>query len=209
MQLHTVPRVVVRTWLRAARLPLQAAEAISRPGQHEAEWPPTLAFEAFEAQVKQTVGAVLRDDQLVDEGRLAETKVARLREAAQLETTAQRREAAATAKHEAQQEATQQRRRRVERDAREREQRLERERISKEQEVDRTAARKKAQVARAESAARKSVERQQRTAERARIKAEREALHKERAAVAAKGRTVAVDKKIQATRAQRRKSART
>jgi hypothetical protein len=205
MQLHALPRAVVCTWLRATRLPLQAAEVIARRGEHEAEWPPTLAFEAFEAQVKQTAGAVLGDDELVEEGRLVRAKLAKLREAAQLETVAQRREAAAAARHQAQQAAARQRRQRAERHAQEREQKLEQERVKKEQQVTRDTERKKEQAARAEAAARKAATREQRAAERARIQAERQALRKERAAVAAQGRTIEVDKQIQATRAQRTK----
>ena len=69
-QLQEVPGTVVRTWLRVARLPLQAVEAVAHRGDHDAEWPPALAFESFEAQVKQVAGAVFRDRELLEDGRL-------------------------------------------------------------------------------------------------------------------------------------------
>jgi hypothetical protein len=205
-QLHEIPRTAVRVWLRAARLPLQAVEAMTRRGDHDAEWPPTLAFESFEAQVKQVAGAVLRDDDLLEEGRLTQAKVGQLRRAAELETVAQRREATAAAKHEAEKEAADQRRRRVERVANEREQSLAREREAEKRKVERDAQRKEAQAARTAAATDKEVQRQERAAARTRLDVERAALRKERTAVAAKRRAVSTDQKIRTTKAARKRA---
>jgi hypothetical protein len=203
-QLQEIPRTVVRTWLRAARLPLQAVEAVVHRGEHDQEWPPVLAFDAFESQVKQLAGSALHDDELLEEGRLIQAKVAQLRKAAELETVAERREAIAAAKFEARRETAEQRRRRVEREATQRERALERDAAAKKQQVEQEAQRKKQQAARADAASRKAVARQERAAASTRIAAERESLRKEKAAAAAKARAVNADRKIRATKATRR-----
>jgi len=203
-QLQEIPRTVVRVWLRTARLPLQAVEVVAHRGDHGTEWPPALAFESFEAQVKQVAGSVLRDDALVEEGRLTEAKVVQLRKAATLETVAERRKATADAKLAAQRESAGQRRRRVEHDATKREAALERERAAKKHRVEREAGQKKQAAARAETARSKALERQERAAAKTRVEQERAALRKERTAVAKKQRVTKADKDIRATKAVRK-----
>ena len=55
LSIASVPTIVVRTSLTAARLPLTLAEKVMRPAAND-EWPPTVAFTAFEANVKQLAG---------------------------------------------------------------------------------------------------------------------------------------------------------
>ncbi|MDQ1521089.1 MAG: hypothetical protein QOI55_2162 [Actinomycetota bacterium] len=203
-QLQDIPRTVLRTWLRAARLPLRAVEVVVHRGERDQEWPPVLAFESFEAQVKQLAGSALHDEELVAEGRLIQAKVAQLRKAAELETVAERREAIAAAKFEARRETAEQRRRRAEREATQRERALARDATAKKQQVARDAERKKQQAARADAATRKAVARQERTAASTRIAVERESLRKEKAAAQAKARAVNAERKIHATKATRR-----
>ena len=202
-QLQEIPRTVVRTWLRAAHVPLRVVELVAHRDR-DAEWPPALAFESFDAQVKQVVGSVLRDDELVEEGRLIEAKVGQLRKAAQLETVAQRRKATAAAKEQATRESAEQRRRRVAREASERKAALEREAEAKKRRADAAAQRKKTAAAQAEASTRKAVERQERSAARTRVAAQRQAVSKQRAATSAKKRAVNADKQIHATKAGRR-----
>ncbi|MCU1428723.1 MAG: hypothetical protein JWL83_2723 [Actinomycetia bacterium] len=202
--LHRIPSTMIRTWLHATRLPLRAAELVARRHDNDAPWPPSLAFESLEAQVKQVAGAVLRDDDLVREGFLIQARVAELRKAAELETVAQARRAAAAANHQTQQEKADQRRQRIEAETAARKRELERQRAAKRTELDREAQRKQTLAARETAASRKAVERQERAAARTRIATEREALRKERAATTAKKRAVNTDKKIRATKAARR-----
>jgi hypothetical protein len=88
MRLQTIPRTVVRSSLRATRLPLNAAEAVFRRGDRETARAPASAVEAFEATVKRLAGSILRDDQLVQEGRMQEVRAAEQRKA--LEPVARR-----------------------------------------------------------------------------------------------------------------------
>jgi hypothetical protein len=202
-QLQEIPRTVVRTWLRAAQVPLRVVERVAHRDD-AAEWPPALVFESFEAQVKQVVGGVLRDDELVAEGRLIEAKVGQLRKAAQLETVAERRKATAVAREQATRESAQQRRRRVAREAAQRDEALERERTAKKQRAEQAAERERRDAARSETAARKALARKERAAAQTRVAGERRAVSKQRAASTAKKRAVSADKQIRATQAVRR-----
>src|SRR5690242_8344978 len=87
MNVQKLPRTVIKTYLSAARLPLSAVAKASGQ-QHNEKWPPTLAFEGLEASVETVLGSLLRDDNLIEAGRLRQAKVAQLRKAAQLEAVA-------------------------------------------------------------------------------------------------------------------------
>src|SRR5436305_11099109 len=85
---RNLPRTVIKTYLSAARLPLNAvAKANGQQGNEQ--WPPALVFEGFEASVESVLGSLLRDDQLLESGRIRQAKVAQLRKAAQLEAVAE------------------------------------------------------------------------------------------------------------------------
>jgi hypothetical protein len=202
-QLQAAPRTAIRAWFRAAELPVRAVQAIAQRGERDAEWPPALAFESLASHVMQLTGSVLRDDELVQEGRLIQAKVAQLRKAAELETVAERREAIANAKFESTRESAEQRRQRLEREAAEQERALEREAKRKQSAVEAKVARKRSQAAKSEATTRKAIAREERAAASARPAQERESLRKERAAVSAKTRATTADKKIRATRVAR------
>jgi hypothetical protein len=206
MQFQDAPRAAIRVWLGAARLPLRAAEAVVRRNDADEGWPPVLAFESLESQVKQFAGALLRDDDLVEEGRLIAAKVGMLRRAAELETVAERREATAAARFEARRENARERRQRVERETEVREHAIERVATAKKREVEREAQRKKEQATRARATARKAAARRERAAASVRVAGERAAVRKQRVATAAKGRIVATDRKLRATKAARKAS---
>jgi hypothetical protein len=203
MELHDIPQTAIRVWLRTARLPLSALELLTRRGEHDTEWPPALAFESFEAQVKQISGSLLRDDDLVEDGRLTEAKVAQLRKAAELETIAERREATADARLAARHDANERRRKKVEQAAAQREEALDRRRAAEQRKLENAERQRRDAADRAAVAQQHVVEREEREAERTRIKAERDALRKQRVAAAAEKRAVDADKKLATTKARR------
>ena len=117
-KIGNLPRTVIKTYLSAARLPLNAvAKANGQQGNEQ--WPPALEFEGFEASVETVLGSLLRDDTLIEAGRLRQAKVAQLRKAAELEAVAdttrqqareeftERREAAQAKRTQAEQRAAQ------------------------------------------------------------------------------------------------------
>ena len=91
--LDTIPRTAVRVTLLGLRLPICGVEVLT--GQtRNASWPPAIVFGGFEAEVKQVVGAMLRDGELVEEGRVQQAKVTELRRAVELEVQADQERAA-------------------------------------------------------------------------------------------------------------------
>jgi len=90
MDIQQLPRTAVRLSVVAARAPLNAAEALLGH-RGEAEWPPALAFDSAQAAVKETLGSLLHDRALVDEGHLIQAKVDKLRQAIRLDTLAEAR----------------------------------------------------------------------------------------------------------------------
>jgi hypothetical protein len=204
MQMQRIPRTVVRTWLRTARLPLDAVEAFVRRGDHDVEWPPAIAFDAFEATVKQFAGSILHDDELVQDGRVGQARVAQLRKAVELDAVAAQRKADADAEFAQRRQIDEQHRREVQRHADQREAALERERVEEKRRVAEADARKRKEAAQVETIEERIVEREDRVARATRIAAERDALQHERKAVAAKGRVKDLDEKLQDTKTARK-----
>lgn len=84
MNLQRIPRTAVCTWLRAARIPV---EAVARFGRNGGESSLVLAFEAFEAGVKHVAGSILGDEELVREGRVEHARVREVRNGGDHATT--------------------------------------------------------------------------------------------------------------------------
>jgi hypothetical protein len=204
MQLQRIPRTIVCTWLRTARLPLDAVEAVVHRGEHDVEWPPAIAFDSFEATVKQFAGSILHDDELTQDGRLAQARVAQLREAVELDAVAEQHKTKAEAEFEERRQADEQHREEVQKQADQREAALERERAEKKRRAADEDARKRKQAAQVEAVEERIVEREDRVARATRIVAERDALQHERKAVAAKGRVTDLDGKLEDTKAARK-----
>ena len=203
MQIQEIPRAYVNFALGAARLPVTAAERVLHRSD-DAQWPPTLAFEQAEASIKQAVGSLLRDSTLVSEGRLVEAKVARLREAAELEANAREVTERADRRLAAERDAEQQRLDEAERETQQRLDAARQDEIRRKQEVDeeiRAEERRMAEARQAEEAALAEKERSARAAQLSRDKA---ALHKKQEAAAARADVLAVDQTLEATKAARR-----
>jgi hypothetical protein len=204
MQLQQIPRTIVCTWLRTARLPLDAVEAVVRRGEHDVEWPPAIAFDSFEAMVKQLAGSIFHDDELTQDGRIAQARVAQLRKAVELDAVAEQRKKQADVEFEQRRQADEQHRQEVQKQAEQREAALERERAEKKRRAAEEDARKRNQAAQLEKIEEKKVEREDRAARAARISAERDALQHERKAVAAKNRVTDLDEKLEDTKVARK-----
>ncbi len=145
MQLNTIPRTAVKATLLGLRLPICGVEVLT--GQTgNASWPPAMAFEGFEAGVKQVVGSILRDEELVDEGRIQQAKVTELRRAVELEVRADQKRAAGDRELREQQARAKEERNKAEQDALRREQVIERDQRAAEQRVARELAKKAAAI---------------------------------------------------------------
>src|SRR4051794_25148894 len=115
-----LPGFVLGTTLQAARLPLTAVARVTGQARND-EWPPLVAFEGAEAAVETTIGSLLRDDALVSRGRLRQARVAKLKEAAQLDAVAERKRRKADDQLEVRRQAAEERREQVEETAEQRE----------------------------------------------------------------------------------------
>jgi hypothetical protein len=204
LSIATVPTIVVRTSLTAARLPLTLAEKVMRPAAN-GEWPPTVAFASFEASVKQLAGSVLRDETLSDEGKLLHAKVRRLHDAVQLETIAEQRKAAADAVLDRERDAADTRRREADERARRAKAESERDAKLRATRADEATRAEKARVERAAAAERNAIAKRERAAKAGTLDVERSALSKKRAALAADAKVVKADKAIAATKAARKR----
>lgn len=205
MQLQLIPRITVRTALNATRLPLTAAEAIFGKSEDQ-EWPPAIAWEKFEGSVKQVAGTVLRDDELVEEGKLIHAKAAQLAQAADLEAMAEQHRVEAESTFQARRQADEQRRRAIEDEAKHKQQQLEQAKAEKKRAAEAEARQAKAAARKAEQAAEKAVARDERRAKTVALEAERDAVAAERKAVKAESTLLDVEETLESTR-QARKSA--
>ncbi len=106
MEITTLSRSVVRNGLRQLRRSVDMAEAVAeRVGvKVDDDWLPVRAFERFEGDSKRVVGALLRDEELAEEGRRQRARSDELGRAARLHTEAATKRAGADARFERQQQ---------------------------------------------------------------------------------------------------------
>ena len=201
--IRMVPRTVVGGYLRAARLPLTAAERIAGQQDNEA-WPPALAFESIEASAESVIGALLRDPALADSGRMRRAKVAKLREADELKTVAQlEKEQARQQEQERKAEIAEQRKRTVQATAH-RKQNVEQEAAAEERKVEAEAAEQASAVRKQKAAQEKSVERQERAGRTDALDAEAKALEIVKDALEAEEKAELIDETIAANKEDRK-----
>jgi hypothetical protein len=200
---RALPRAVIGTTLGAARLPLDMAAKVSGQSGNE-EWPPALAFATAEATVDTVLGALLRDGELVSRGRLQQARVAKLKEAAQLEAVADVERVEARTRLEEQRQANERKREQVEEQAERREQQVEQEAEQRRQQVAQAAATRKQSVREQAQATEATIDKQERNARLAAMTAETQALDAEREALEAKETVAATDATLEGAREERR-----
>lgn len=198
------PTKIVRTYLGAARLPLDVAERVLQRDSSREQWAPALLFDSVEANVKQVVGAFLRDDELVEEGRVSRARVAQLKKAAHLETLADQKRAEAAAEYEERKQADEQQRAAIEEEARQREAALERDKDRRRREAEAKARKKAEAAAKIEEVEQKAIARQERAARATRVEAEQEVLVDQREAVEATEAVLDLDRALQTTKSVRK-----
>ena len=202
MSFRSVPRAFVRMGLTTARLPVSAAEAVLA-GRRKGDWPPAVAFDGFEARVKQLVGGMLGDDALLEEGRLEEVKVQRLRQAADLETVAAQRKQEADIEFAQRQHDVTGRRRQAESEAEQRKAALDREAQAAKQKAVSAARRKSDAAKKSRAAAEKAIDRRDRRSQLENLAVEKKALGKQRAAATRARTAKTAEKRLRQSKAAR------
>jgi hypothetical protein len=205
MNVQKLPRTVISTYLSAARLPLSAVAKASGQ-QHNEQWPPALAFEGFEASVQTVLGSLLRDDKLVESGRLQQAKVAQLRKAAELEAVADTTRAQAREKFADRREDADAKRREAERRAAERERQVEADAQRRKAEVSRTTEKKKNAAREVKAAQEKVIDRRERVATTEALSKEAEALKAQQQALKTAETVDVIDDTIEGNKAARKSS---
>jgi hypothetical protein len=170
-----LPRVAVDAHLHLTRLPLQAFETVAgREG----------LVDGYSARVKELVGSVVNDEELLTSARLTRAKLAQLDRAAEKETQAEAKA----------------------REAREREAELERQKAQAKAQVEREFAQREQASERVEKAQKKAVAKRQTAAERKRLAAEAAALAEKERAVDTKAEAIALDRAVETTKARRQRA---
>lgn len=201
-KVRAVPRTVVGAGLGLARLPVSAAALATRQRANE-EWPPALAFEGFEAGVETVVGSLLRDETLVERGRVRQAKVAQVRKAMQLETVADQQRERADEEFRTRQERAEQQRQQAEARAETREQQVEQEAARREQQVRKSAAKKAAANRQVKAKQDETLRRQERAGKAEALTEEAEAIAAQKEALEAQETVEVIDESIEGTKAAR------
>lgn len=205
IDISELPRSAVQRWLRVVRIPFTAFTAIARRTKDET-WPPALAFDAFEAQVKGLAGAVLHDDKLRESSEIGRERIARLRDAESLEAAAGQRREQADRELSERRKAAEQRATESKEHAAASKQRLDAQETATKQRVRERAAAEKRDLDQAAQATQERIDADAKAARQQQLKAERAALAERKKAVKAKAEALKLSDAKQATR-QRRKEA--
>jgi hypothetical protein len=198
-----LPRVLVRGYLHAARLPLTAVARVARQQDNE-HWPPTLAYESLEAGVETIIGSVLRDRTLVENGQLRKARIAQLRKAVELSIVAEQERTAAEAKAEERRAQIAADRKETERRAEQSKQDIERQAELHEQKIQEKAAKKASAARQARAGQEKAIDRQERVAKTSALTAESRALSIAKEALQADEKVKLIDESLEGTKAARK-----
>ncbi len=198
---QAIPRSVVVTSLRAARLPLGLVGRVTK--HPEASWPPALAFEGFEATVEQRLGTLLKDDTLTARAVLRRAKVTEVKRAAELAAKAEEKRQSADAELHQRQAQTEQRRTEAREQAQHREQAARAEADTKARAAKAEAARKETAAQTAKASQDKAIDRQERAAKAAALAKESAALDATKRSVEAERTVDLLDSSIDASKAAR------
>jgi hypothetical protein len=184
VSLITIPRTAVKVALQGLRLPITGIEAIAGQ-QGNDSWPPVIAFDGFEASAKQVVGSILRDETLVEEGRVQQAKVIELRRAIELDAEAEQTRAAADAALRARRDDAARQRRHAEAEAERREQAIEQDRVAQAERTAKQLNEKATTIERSDRARDNRVSALERNARRTRVDEEMAAVKQQSRAVQA------------------------
>lgn len=177
------------------RLPLDVAESVARRVGVELDdrWLPAVAYEGFEAEAKRALGSILRDDELLEEGRRQRVRAAELRRALELDQTARNIRQRSGRRVEKQREVAGEQPDQIAEAAKELDQSIEFSRARRRQRVEARAGELEEAAETLEEARDDEVARQELLARQVELAEESAALEKEQRAVSAKGRVRALD----------------
>lgn len=203
--LNALTRRVTLTWLDTLRLPLAAAERVAkRAGKESALAPPTLAFDSFEASVKEFVARATGDDKLQTLAQLQRAEIDQRGEAIALKVAAEATRAETLEEAEQREAVLQRQREEAARRTAEKERQAEQERLASQKRVAEQAAAREATEREASRKRDDLLADQARRAEASALQAEAEALEVKARAVKTRGDVLKLDKAVRAKKAARK-----
>ncbi len=202
MQLRTIPRASICASLQVSRIPLSVVERATGNEGNE-KWPPVLAYDAFQANVKQVVGSLFNDTELIHQGELEQARVATVREALTLEAVAAQTKGFAERSYHDRTAADERARHAARARAEQREQDAERKRSEDKQRAAADARAKDERARRQQKQREDEIAKTERSAKASEIAAERKALAASKRAASTKAKTLETDKKLKASKARR------
>lgn len=202
MELRSIPRAYVCVGLQVTRAPLTIAARMTGNDENE-QWPPSLAYESFGAGVKQVLGSLISDADLVEQGKLEQARVATIREAVHLKTTATQTKVGAAESLDARRAEAEHKRKAAQTRADQREEAVERDRVAAKQKAAADDRARKERARRQEQKHSAQVEKAERAAKASELAKERKALAASKKATATKAAALNTDKKLRATKARR------
>lgn len=206
MQVQDIPAVFFRSVLYGGRWPLTATGSLLGRGNGDGvnAWPPTVAYEAFEASSKQAIGSLLHHDGLVEEGQAQQAKVDKLRKAMALEAVASQQKADADHDFETRRQADAERREEARVQAQERKAELNNQKGRQHAKEEKKASDRTGAAERATERIETAVTKQERAAASTRVSEERRAVSKQRQAVSAEAKAADIERQVESTRSTRK-----
>ncbi|HVA74616.1 MAG TPA: hypothetical protein VNF71_08625 [Acidimicrobiales bacterium] len=204
MQIQDIPRAYVRTTLRAIRMPIDLSESIARRnGDDRRPWPPAVVFDAVQGGIKKAIGSLLRDERLVEEGKLNQAAAKEQRQALLLGAVADSRRERAEERFEERSEQVAKARNATHARAGTEKKTAERVAGAKRRSLESKAEKLAEDDARLDAVAQESLARKERASRARQIETERRAIAKERRAVASEAAVADLDAEIEASKQAR------
>lgn len=201
--LQTFPRAAVHGYLHLLRLPVGAAGRVLHRND-SSPWAPAVAFEAFEARVKDVAGSFLRDEDLRQESVLQTARVEQLRKGAENLAAAEAKQAVADRQLDERQESAAEKDERAKTEAAAKKASIQRNRAQAKEATRRRTTRQKRSAARAEQSRQDAVADEATEAKAETLAAERTALLERQQAAEAKAAAREIRDAAATTRSRRK-----
>ncbi|MEY2422943.1 MAG: hypothetical protein QOI95_3010 [Acidimicrobiaceae bacterium] len=158
MEVRTIGRTAIESWLRAVRWPIDAATQLLPNGDSGPRNGAALAVDRADASVRELLGRILNDEHLQDDARRRRVAANERARAIELRLEAEERKREADQQLVQRQNTAEDLRERAEREAAERERQAEQERQERKQRVRETAAKQESAVEHARTEKEKAAE---------------------------------------------------
>jgi len=204
MKIDELPRKAVTSYLELTRLPLTQVERVL--GKQGTAWAPAIAVDRLQAKIKGAAGSLLNDETLLADARLQQGALDELTRAATLEAEAAALREQANEQLRAEQAAAAADAAEVRERAEARERAVEQQEAAERAKVAQKTAAKKSSARKIAAAQEEAIDLREAKARKEALVAESAAVREERAAIEAKAEALAIEDRLQATKAARKRS---